>query len=144
MTCSRLISRTSWILFVSTIIFFDSKAIHAQCDQDVIPPIVLTCTGDFEVSINQGRCTPSIYWPIPTATDACQNIINGFQNSVAFGNWSTTSNGTGAQLRERTQVLDLPMQIFVFDQFVMDHLVSIGRLERLGFQLLLQGIMPII
>ena len=97
MTCSGLISRTSWILFVITIIFFDSKAIIAQCDQDVIPPIVLTCTGDFEVSINQGRCTPSIYWPIPTATDACQNIINGFQNSVAFGNWSTTSNGTGAQ-----------------------------------------------
>ncbi len=96
MTCTRLITHITWILIVFASILNDSTAFHAQCNQDVTPPTVLTCPSDFEVSITQGRCTPSLYWPIPTATDACQTIINGFTNSVAFGNWSSTSNGTGA------------------------------------------------
>ncbi|MBK9223302.1 MAG: hypothetical protein IPO16_14460 [Saprospiraceae bacterium] len=98
------ITTSLYLLFALLFIQVNSFFAQAQnnCFLETTPPTILTCPGDFTVAIGPGVCTPSVYWPLPTAFDACHSPIFGFTGFVSFPNWAQLSGGTGAQFTDFT------------------------------------------
>ena len=71
------------------------SSVFGQCN-DIEPPVLVGCQDDFTFTIQSATtCTPSLYWPAPTATDDCFSETLGFTGFMSYNNWTrSTSNGT--------------------------------------------------
>jgi hypothetical protein len=83
-------------IFLITAMGLSQALAQTPCDQDGEPPVFTDCPDDYTIAIqNRNTCTPSIWWPVPEATDNCSGLTEDFTGQLAYQYWVSGVDGNG-------------------------------------------------
>jgi hypothetical protein len=72
-------------IFLITAMGLSQALAQTPCDQDGEPPVFTDCPDDYTIAIqNRNTCTPSIWWPVPEATDNCSGLTEDFTGAAGL------------------------------------------------------------